>query len=287
MAVYRRGYQRYQGPLTSPASRLLVLPRFAWERLIEQRLISILFIVALFWPTGCALFIYLSHHLDLLQGFGGAATAKIFDINADFFFIFMNAQSVFAIILAAFAGPSLIAPDLTNGALPLYFSRPMTRSTYVFSRMLVLVGVLSPITWIPGGLLFLMQSGMAGWDWFSANWHIGTAILAGFFFWILLVSLVAMASSAYVRWRIVAGALVLGLFFILAGASELANAVLRVEWASAFNPTRATLQLWRALLGLEPFPGPDEYECLAALLIMIALLAAILNRKLRPVEVVS
>lgn len=287
MAVYKRGYQRYQGPLTSPASRLLVLPRFAWERLMQQRLISILFIVALFWPTGCALFIYLSHHLDLLQGFGGAATAKIFEINADFFFIFMNAQSVFAIILAAFAGPSLIAPDLTNGALPLYFSRPMSRSTYVFSRMLVLVGVLSPVTWIPGALLFLMQSGMAGWDWFSANWHIGAAILVGFFFWILLVSLVAMASSAYVRWRVVAGALVLGLFFILAGASELANAVLRVEWASAFNPTRAMLQIWRALLGLEPFPGPDEYECLAALVLMIGLLTAILNRKLRPVEVVS
>jgi len=287
MAVYKRGYQRYQGPLTSPASRLLVLPRFAWERLLEQRLISILFIVALFWPTGCALFIYLSHHLDLLQGMGGAAAAKIFDINAEFFFIFMNAQATFAIILAAFAGPSLIAPDLSNGALPLYFSRPMSRSTYVLSRMLVLVGVLSPITWIPGGLLFLMQSGMAGWDWFIANWHIGAAIVAGFFFWILLVSLVAMASSAYVRWRMIAGALVLGIFFILGGAAELANAVLRVEWASAFNPTRAMVQVWRALLGLEPVPGPDEYECFAALAVMIGLLAAILNRKLRPVEVVS
>ena len=46
----------------------------------------------------------------------------------------------------------------------------------------------------------------------------------------------AMAASAYVKWRIVAGALTLAAFFVLAGAAELLNAVLRVEWASAFNP---------------------------------------------------
>ena len=37
MAVYKRGYQRYQGALTSQWSRLMVLPRFAWERLMQQR----------------------------------------------------------------------------------------------------------------------------------------------------------------------------------------------------------------------------------------------------------
>ena len=288
MAVYRRGYQRYQGPLTSPASRLLVLPRFAWERLMQQRLISILFIVALFWPTGCALFIYLSHHLDLLQGMAGAAAAKIFDINAEFFFIFMNAQATFAIILAAFAGPSLIAPDLSNGALPLYFSRPMSRSTYVFSRMLVLVGVLSPVTWIPGALLFLMQSGMAGWDWFIANWHIGAAIVAGFFFWILLVSLVAMASSAYVKWRVVAGALVLAFFFLLAGAAEMVNSVFRVDWASAINPGYAINAVWKGLLDVEIADDkPGAWECATVILGLSGGLLALLARKLRAVEVVK
>ena len=86
---------------------------------------------------------------------------------------------------------------------------------------LVLVGLLSAVTWVPGVLLFSMQSGMAGWSWFVANWTMGAAIFLGFLLWVLLVGLVAMASSAYVKWRIIAGALVLGVFFVLAGASEL------------------------------------------------------------------
>jgi ABC-2 type transport system permease protein len=194
---------------------------------------------------------------------------------------------VFAIILSAFAGPSLVAPDLANGALPLYFSRPLTRATYVVSRMIVLAGVLSPVTWIPGMLLFAMQSGMAGWTWFSENLHLGIAIFLGFWLWLLLVSLVAMASSAYVRWRMVAGALILGVFFILAGAAEMANAVLRVEWASAMNPARSVNQIWRYLLGMEPFPGPDAWQCAICVAFMVGLLILVLQRKLRPVEVVS
>jgi ABC-2 type transport system permease protein len=286
MAVYRRGYQRYQGPLTGSWDRLFVLPRFAWERLMQQRLVAIFFVVATFWPIACALFVYLSHHLELLQGFGDEA-AKFLQINGEFFYIFMSTQAVFAIILSAFAGPSLVAPDLANGALPLYFSRPMTRFTYALSRMLVLVGVLSPVTWIPGVLLFLMQAGMAGWTWFTENYRLGLSLFFGFLLWILLVSLVALASSAYVRWRMVAGALVLGIFFILAGAAELANEVLRVEWASAMNPARSVNQIWRAMLGIEPFPGPDEWQCAICIAAMTTVLILIIQRKLRPVEVVS
>ena len=286
MAIYKRGYQRYQGALTSPWSRWFVLPKFAWQRLMQQRLVVIIFVVATFWPLACAAFVYLSHHAELLQGFGPEAV-KLLKIDGNFFVVFMNAQSVFAIVLAAFAGPSLIAPDLANGALPLYFSRPLSRPEYILSRMLVLVGVLSPVTWIPGLLLFFMQSGMAGWTWFTENWRLGAGIFFGFVLWIVLVGLVALASSAYVKWRIVAGALVLGVFFILAGAAELTNQVLRVEWAGALNPGRAMNQVWLSMLGADPIPGPDAWECGIAVGVMAVLLLAVLQRKLRPVEVVS
>ena len=286
MAVYRRGYQRYQGILTDRRARLFVLPKFAWERLMQTRLVVIIFVLATFWPVACAVFVYLSNHSELLQGFGPQAAALL-KIDGQFFVVFMNTQSMFAIVLSAFAGPNLIAPDLANGALPLYFSRPLSRTEYILSRMLVLVGVLSPVTWIPGVLLFLMQSSMAGGAWFSENWQLGVGIFVGFLLYILLVSLVAMASSAYVRWRIIAGALVLGVFFILAGAAELINEVLRVEWAGALNPVRAMNQIWRSLLGAEPIPGPDAFQCLIVILLMTVLLLGILQRKLRPVEVVS
>lgn len=66
MAVYRRGYQRYQGDLTGRWTRFLVLPRYSWEKLLQQRLVVIVLVVALFWPLGCAGFIYVANHKDLL-----------------------------------------------------------------------------------------------------------------------------------------------------------------------------------------------------------------------------
>jgi ABC-2 type transport system permease protein len=286
MAVYKRGYQRYDGPLTGRWARLFVLPRFAWQRLLEQRLVVILLVVSLFWPLACAVFIYLSNHAEMLTGLGPEALAPL-KIDGQFFFVFMNAQSVFAIFLSAFAGPSLIAPDLANGALPLYFSRPLSRLEYVVARLLVLLGLLSAITWIPGLLLFLMQSGMAGWTWFAGNLRLGAAVFFGFLLWITLVSLVAMASSAYVRWRVVAGGLVLGVFFVLAGAAEIARAVLRLDWVWIVNPARNVNQIWRSLLGTEPLLGPSATPCLIAVGVLVALLLVVLERKLRPVEVVA
>ncbi|HEY6347289.1 MAG TPA: hypothetical protein VIY49_37850 [Bryobacteraceae bacterium] len=286
MAVYRRGYQRYQSPLTGSGSRLMVLPKFAWQTLMQQRLIVILMVVALFWPLGSIAFVYLANHLDLLPGLGQGALGFL-KVDSEFFVVFMNVQGVFAIILSAFAGPSLIAPDLANGALPLYFSRPLSRLEYVLARLIVLIGILSPVTWIPGLVLFALQSGMAGSAWFTQNWKLGAGLLSGLLIWILFVSLVAMTSSAYVKWRIVAGALVLGIFFVLAGAAEMTNAVLRVEWALVFDPARAMNQIWRWMLGAEPVTGPDALPCAIAFAVMAAVLVWVLGRKLRPFEVVS
>jgi len=70
MAVYRRGYQRYQGPTSGRWTRFMVLPRFAWRRLYQRRLVLLLTVVAMIWPLLCGIFIYLSNNLELLKGAG-------------------------------------------------------------------------------------------------------------------------------------------------------------------------------------------------------------------------
>ena len=286
MAIYRRGYQRYQGPCTPRLMRLLAFPRFSWRRMVNQRLVVIVLIVSLFWPLACACFVYLSNHTELLQGFGGPLLGFL-NIKGTFFLTFMGVQSFFAVLLAALAGPGLVAPDLANNALPLYFSRPLSRLDYVLARLLVLAGLLALVTWIPGLLLFGIQVGMAGWSWLAANWTLGAAVFAGFFLWSLLLGLVAMASSAYVRWRIIAGALVLAFFFVLSGAAQLIKEVTGAEWALAIDPGEAMLRIWSVMLGVELKPGPGALECAVSLGVMTILLCWVLERKLRPVEVVS
>lgn len=264
----------------------MVLPRFAWRRLYQQRLVILLTVAAFVWPLLCAGFIYLTNHVDLLQGLD-RSFREFIQVDGRFFRIFMSVQASFAVFLAALVGPGLIAPDLANNALPLYFSRPLTRWSYALARLLVLFGMLSVITWIPGLLLFGLQVGLTGAWWFWANWTLGAGILAGFFLWLLVVSLVALASSAYVKWRVVAGAVSLAFFFILSGISEMIDSVFRVTWGHAMDPAWAVNRVWCLLLGVDPPDGPGALACTWTLFAIVFLLVAVIERKLRPVEVVS
>lgn len=286
MAVYKRGYQRYQGPVTGHWTRLLALPRFAWERLFQQRLMIALLCLSCLWPMLCAVFIYISNHAELWSTFNGPV-ARLLAIDAKFFLVFMDVQAAFCVLLAALAGPGLIAPDLANNALPLYFSRPLTRIDYAVARLMTLIGMLSLVTWVPGLVLFGMQVGMAAPGWLGTNWRLGAGLVAGFLVWIAIVSLVALTSSAWVKWRLVAGALILGFFFLLAGAARMINGIFRVEWGSILNPAMAAYSVWCGLLGQELPEGLDLGSSIAALALLAAALAVVLERKLRPVEVIS
>jgi ABC-2 type transport system permease protein len=285
MAVYKRGYQRYDGPLTGGWTRFMVLPRYAWHELYQQRLVLLLTMAAFIWPILCAGFVYLSNHLDLLQGLD-SEFREFIQVNGQFFAIFMYVQGACAVFLAALAGPGLLAPDLANNALPLYFSRPLTRWSYALSRLTVLVGMLSVVTWVPGLLLFGLQVGLAGSAWFAAHWTLGAGMVVGFLLWLLVLSLVAMASSAYVKWRVVAGAVSLAFFFILTGIAAMIDEVFRVTWGHVIDPAWAVNRVWAALLGVEAFEGPGTWESLFALMVYIVLLVVVIERKLRPVEVV-
>ncbi len=289
MAVYKRGYQRYEGARTTAFERLMVLPRYSWSRLMSQRLVIAVLMLAAFWPLLCSIFIYIANHTELLAG-ASPDFIRFLAVEGDFFRIFMAVQTLFAVALAAMTGPGLIAPDLANNALPLYFSRPMSRWEYVLARLLVLAGMLSAVTWIPGMLIFFMQVGMAGTAWLTQFWYLGVAIFIGFMMLVLLTSLVALASSAWVKWRVVAGALVLGFFFVLAGASEMINAILRSRGiGSLLNPTYTMTRLWSAMLGVDNprDTEPGLWACAWALVAMCGLLVMVLEKKLRPVEVVK
>ena len=285
MAVYKRGYRRYEGLLTGRWTQFMVLPRYGWHKLYQQRLVVLLTMAAFVWPILCAGFVYLTNHLELLQGLD-REFREFIQVDGRFFSIFMYVQGSFAVFLAALAGPGLIAPDLANNALPLYFSRPLPRWGYALARLTVLVGMLSVVTWVPGLLLFGLQVGLAGGSWFLANWTLGAGVVAGFLLWLLVLSLVAMASSAYVKWRVVAGAVSLAFFFILAGVAEMINNVFRVTWGHVIDPAWSVNRAWCALLGVDPPDGPGAGVSLLALAVFVLLLILVLERKLRPVEVV-
>lgn len=161
--------------------------------------------------------------------------ADALTVETEYFIIIMITQTQAAFLLNCWVGPVLISGDLANGALPLFLSRPFNRSDYVFGKLAVLGLLLSAVTWVPCLLLFSLQSGLArnGWIW-SHLWMVVPIILCSAI-WILMLSLVSLAVSAWVKLRIVATGVIFITFFIPAGLGEMFNAIMGTYWGRLLN----------------------------------------------------
>jgi hypothetical protein len=84
----------------------------------------------------------------------------------------------------------------------------------------------------------------------------------------------------------VAGAVSLAFFFVLAGVAQMIDNIFRVTWGHAIDPAWAVNRIWCSLLGVTPPDGPGAGTSLLALIGFILLLVAVIERKLRPVEIV-
>ncbi len=208
-------------------------------------------------------------------------------------------QSMLALFLASFMGPGQVSPDLSNNALSLYLARPFSRVEYVLGKMLVLVILLSLMTWVPGLLLFVLEGYLEGWDWMSANHVIAAGLFFGSWVWILVLALLALALSAWVKWKPAAGGLMFGIFFVASAFGAVVNHVQRTNWGNLFNisylvgsiwvrlfegdnPTTSGAVFFRAPQG-ETLPLWCSWAALAALALVCLYMLA---RKIRGAEVV-
>src|SRR5579872_4861215 len=284
MAVYRRSYRSYSGALTAPWSRFLVLFRYSRRDLFRSKLQTGFFVACFFYPVACVIMIYLAHSVSFLAKFG--IPPSILSIDNMFFFRFMSVQGVLAFLMTAFTGPGLISPDLANGALPLYFCRSFSRAEYVLGKSSVLVILLSAVTWVPGLLLFVMQSSLEGAHWAWNNLWIAGSLILSSLIWISILSLLAMALSAWVKWRIVAGALLLGVMFFGAGFGQAINAVLRTDSGNFFNLAFLMGTVCNSLFRLHSHEAISALQAWVALLVYCAICLGLLMRKVRAYEVI-
>jgi ABC-2 type transport system permease protein len=288
MAVYKRSYRGYAGPLTAEWSRFAVIPRYAYRDLFHSKIMTAFFVLCYVAPLVYLFLLYFAHNFARLAALLGerSATSPI-AINEHFFLVFLNIQGVLAFIITAFVGPGLISGDLANRALPLYLCRPFSRAEYVLGKMSVLLILLSLITWVPGLVLFGVQASLAGAEWLGANLWIAWALFAGAWIWILIVALLALALSAWVKWRIAAGALLLAVFFVAAGFGETINAVLDVQWGKLINLMYLLVTVWRQLFRLHETSEISPTSAWVMLMLICAGCLGLLYRKVRAIEVVK
>jgi hypothetical protein len=95
--------------------------------------------------------------------------------------------------------------------------------------------LLSAVTWVPSLLLFGLQSGLAknGWIW-SHLWMVIPIVLCSAI-WILMLSFISLAVSAWVKLRIVATGVTFVAFFVPMGLGEMFNAIMGTYWGHLLN----------------------------------------------------
>jgi len=292
MAIYKRRYNPYTGSLTQERWRFLVLTRYAFVDLFKSRFFVLLLILSLVPILFFAGYIFIANNKTvqlLLQ----MRSADLFSVESQYFVVILIVQTQLAFLLNCWVGPILIAGDLTNGALPLFLSRPFSRADYVLGKLAVLGLLLSAVTWVPCLLLFSLQSGLAkgGWIW-SHLWMVVPIVLCSAI-WILMLSLISLAVSAWVKLRIVATGVIFISFFVPAGLGEMYNSIMGTYWGRLLNFSymfRLILakgfheRSWLlGPLGWNEIPVPTAW----GVLIFVCLLSlVILNARLRARETV-
>jgi ABC-2 type transport system permease protein len=300
MAVYKKTYRPYEGELTPAWSRFLVIPRYAFEELHGKRFLTIFFLASFIYPLICALIIYVQHNASALSLLGVQQGARgLISINVTFFMSLLGWQSMLALFMASFIGPGLVSPDLANNALSLYLARPFSRVEYVIGKMSVLAILMSLMTWIPGLLCFGLQGYLEGWQWMRDNARLASGVFFGSWVWILVLALLALALSAWVKWKPAAGGLMFGVFFVGSAFGAVINAVQRTRWGNLFNVGHLIGVVWVRLFegsnqttnGAVFFRAAQDevlplWTCWAALCVLALICLYMLARKIRGAEVV-
>ena len=248
MAVYEHTYKPYTGEVTPRWSRFLILPHHSYRGIFQSKLFLALFVTCFIYPLVASILIYLHHNAEAMAILE-LTVRKIVPIDAEFFQFFLLYQCGSAFFLTLLVGPQLISRDLTNNALPLYLCRPFSRAEYVLGKMSVLLILLSLVTWIPILLVFFFQAYLEGWTWFTQNIRMAGAIFVGCWIVILLLALLALALSSWVKWRLAASAALIGVFVIPSAFASALNEIFQTHWWHIISLPNLIKNAWAGLFG--------------------------------------
>jgi ABC-type transport system involved in multi-copper enzyme maturation permease subunit len=289
MSVFNHDYRPYEGRLTPLQSRPLVLARYALHEAWSSKISIGLFVLSLLPCLVELVIIYIADN-PIARALIMRGGDSVLAINERFFLNVLETQCWFALVLAAWIAPRLVSFDLGDNALPILLSHPVSRFGYLLGKFLALVLSLSYVTWIPCLVLFVYQCYASPQPWGMAHLSLGVGIFVASAIWIVLLSMVGLAVSAWVKWRVIATGAIFAVVFVPAGVGGIASAILRTKWGLLLNLPVVMSELWQRILGAPAFMNPrmelPTFAMAMVLVVACLLCVAVLNARIRAREVV-
>ncbi|MDX1632271.1 MAG: hypothetical protein R3234_10440 [Thermoanaerobaculia bacterium] len=289
MTLVDKGFRVYSGRRTPSALRFLVLTRYAVLEIVKTRKAISVLVLSAVVPLLAATLIYLRHNVPALAMLPGDMGAFVRELAVDgtLFYHLLRWQAGACFFLFLISGGTLISEDLKDNALPLYLSRPIGRVEYVGGKLAVLAFLGSAVTWIPLGLLILLQTSLEGLGWLLEHPRIPLALFVGSWIVILVLGFVCLAMSALLRAKAAAEGAFLSVFLLTPLLAGVINETLDTDLGQLLNVRKLVEAVDRALFGLEPFPELGTIPATIALLVLVGVCVGFLARKVKAYEVVK
>jgi len=280
MPIHDQGYQRYQGQRV-PVGR-------AWWTMARMHLITafkrrwFLLLVVAGWARflGYAAF-YIIGPVFIPQ------MASFAQTNPQTFRNFLNGQGFFVFLITIVLG-GLIADDRRANALQLYLSKPVTRIEYILGKAAPLLILILGLTLVPALCLIVLQIVFSGSVSFLANnLFLLPAITLASLVRALLSTFMILALSSLSKSRRFVAIMYAGIIFITLAMQQVLRAITGSRAWAAIAPSNMmdvfTDWIFRVRT---PQPVP-VYVAVLVIVGLIALSAWILERRVRPVEIVA
>jgi ABC-type transport system involved in multi-copper enzyme maturation permease subunit len=279
MPIHDQSYRRYSGVRAALGRSWTVIAWAGIRNMIRKRAFM-----------GLMLFAWLPFIVRAVQIYVSAnfPQAAVFAPTAETFREFLEQQDFFVFVVTIYVGAGLIANDRRANALQIYLAKPMMRSEYIAGKAAILFVFLSLVTLAPALLLLLLQVMFAGsFTFLSNNLFLFPAIIVASLLQVLLATFTMLALSALSKSSRYVGILYAGALFFTAAIYGAMVAITGSTKLSYLSLGANLSQVVDVIFRLEPRYATPWQVSLIVIIGLITLSISVLERRVRPVEVVT
>jgi len=277
--IHDQGYRRYTGTRLRPGRAWSVIAGAGVRTLLAKR--AFLGLLLLAWVPFLVRAVQIYAAANLPQAQFLAPDVKLFRQ-------FLDQQEVFVFFITVYAGTGLIANDRRANALQIYLSKPLTRFEYIAGKLAILMTVLLLVTWVPAVLLLLIQVAFAGSvSFLLAHLFLLPAITIFSLIQVTAVATAMLALSSLSRSSRYVGVLYAGLMFFSQAVYGIVRGITRNSAMAWLSVPLDLNQIGDVIFRMQGRFQMPTWSAFLVIALLVAVSAAVLERRVRGLEVVS
>jgi len=278
MPIHDQGYRRYEGVRARPGRAWWVIARMHIVAALRRRWFLVLLTAGWIQFVGRAGIIVVSSTFQQIPGL---------EMTSESFRNFLVGQSFFVFIIAIAMG-GLIADDRRANALQVYLSKPLTRTEYILGKAVPLLVFILGVTFVPAILLLIVQIIFAGSISFvTNNLFLLPAITLATMVRALLTTFTILALSSLSKSRRFVAIMFAGVIFFTSAMQQVLRTITGSRAWAAISPGSMVDVVTDAVFRVRTAPLVPVPVAILVIVLLIGLCLWVLERRVRPVEVVA